>query len=49
MKIIYENCGVKNYMREDLNFFWLSFRNCKSCVYNCYVLLSYNYLYFADP
>ena len=28
--------------RTSLNFFRLSFRNCKSCVYNCDDLLSYN-------
>ena len=48
MKIIYEICGVKNCMKEDLNFFRPSFRNCKSCVYDCDDLLSYNYLCFAD-
>ena len=30
--------------RTSLNFFRLSFRNCKSCVYNCDDLLSYNKL-----
>ena len=30
--------------RTNLNFFRLSFRNCKSCVYNCDDLFSYNKL-----
>ena len=49
MKIIYENCGVKNSMKEEHSsythnfFFRFSFRNCKGCVYNCDDLLSYNF------
>ena len=39
MKIIFVNCGVKNYMTED---HYSYRRNCKSCVYNCDDLLSYN-------
>ena len=30
----------------SLNFFRLSFGNCKSCVYKCDDLFSYNYIYF---
>ena len=46
MKIIYENCRVKNCMKDHRsyrrNFCRLSFRNYKSCVYNCDDLLLYN-------
>jgi len=41
MKLIYVNNGVKNYMKVDQLFCRLSFRNCKSCVYECDDLLSY--------
>ena len=47
-------CDIVHRYRSDqefksstsLNFFRLSFRNCKSCVYKCDDLLSYNYIYF---
>ena len=64
MKVIYMNCGLRNYMKFDyrryhrsyqtqlwtqlfrsLKFFRLSFRNCKSCVYNCDDPLSYKNYY----
>ena len=34
--------------RTSLNFFRISFRNCKSCVYNCDDLLSYNNRAFSN-
>ena len=29
MKIIYENCGVKNYMKEDHRSYWRNFCSCE--------------------
>ena len=37
MKIVFVNCGVKNYMKKDHCSYK---RNCESCVYNCDDLLS---------
>ena len=60
MKIIYENCRVKNIIIwkkivsvkkiqacTGIFFRLFFFRNCKSCIYNCNDLLSYNNSYFA--
>ena len=47
MKIIYENCGVKNYVKEDHRSYRRNFCNREKnafCVYNCDDLLSYNCL-----
>ena len=48
MKIIYENCGVKNYMKEDhrscrRNFCSWEKKAFCSCVYNCDDLSSFIY------
>ena len=51
MKIIYEKCGDRGQGLESLssqNFFRLSFRNCKSCFYNCDNLLSFFHIRFES-
>ena len=48
MKIIYENCGVKNYVEEDHRCYRRNFciwEKKAVCVYNCNDLLSYNCLW----
>ena len=50
MKIIYENCGVKNYMKEDhrscrRNFCSWEKKAFCCCVYNCDDLSSFIYLF----